>query len=133
MTDAEFLRAFEECTLPASAWTHQAHVRMAWLYLRAHPLPEGLSRARDGIQRYNAAVLKKENAYHETITCAYVRLVHDRMRMNGAVKDFASFCTHAPDLLDRTLTALLRHYRRETLFSDEARAGFVEPDLASLP
>jgi hypothetical protein len=34
VTDEEFLRAFEECRIPKAFWTHEAHVRMAWLYLR---------------------------------------------------------------------------------------------------
>ena len=131
--DAAFLRAFEDCTLPATAWTHQAHVRMAWLYLTRYRPEEALGRVRAGIQTFNDSVLKKANAYHETITQAYVRLIHERMSTNGNAEDFTSFSAHAPDLLDRTLSALLRHYRRETLFSSEARTGIVAPDLLPLP
>ena len=36
MNDAEMLLAFERCTLPAKAWTHEAHVRVAWTYLERH-------------------------------------------------------------------------------------------------
>ena len=104
---------------------------MAWLYLRQLSPPEALNRARAGIQRYNAAVLKKANAYHETITVAYVCLIHDRARANGNGDSFASFGVHSPDLLDRTLSALLRHYRRETLFSPEARARGEESAVST--
>ena len=34
MTDADFLAALERCTLPESEFTHAAHVRAAYLYLR---------------------------------------------------------------------------------------------------
>ena len=32
--DETFLRAFEDTTLPFEDWTHEAHMRMAWNYLR---------------------------------------------------------------------------------------------------
>jgi hypothetical protein len=37
MTDRQFLRAFEMRTLPFNQWTHRAHVKVAFLYLRDFP------------------------------------------------------------------------------------------------
>ena len=64
---------------------------------------------------------------------ASLRLIGDRIRRDPGVDSFAEFSTRNPDLLDRTLSALLVHYRRETLFRPEARAAFVEPDRSPLP
>src|ERR1700730_19414023 len=33
MTDQEFIRRFENCTLLAESFHHQDHVRLVWLYL----------------------------------------------------------------------------------------------------
>ncbi len=131
MTDEEFLAAFETCRLPEADWTHAAHVRMAWLSLRKGPFDQVLPRVRAGIQRYNAT-LQKLLAYHETITRAFLRLVHQRMSADGAGQTFDAFCRQNPDLL-QGVSVLLRHYRRETLFSPQARAQFVLPDLEPLP
>ena len=133
MTDHELLTAFERCTLPATAWTHEAHVRAAWIYLSRHDEAEALRRIRTSINRFNDTVTKKPGAYHETITAAYVRLIADRRSRLPARHTFGQFKDTSPDLLDRTLSALLHHYRRDTLFSDAARAGWVEPDLNALP
>ena len=132
MTDTEFLEAFESCTLPEAQWTHEAHVRMAWLYLQKMPLSEAMPVVRQGIKRYNAS-LKKLLAYHESITQAFLHLISHRMQCSGDRLSFVDFCNENPDLLDRTMTALLTYYRKETLFSQAARDGFVEPDLAILP
>lgn len=132
MTDAEFLAAFEACTLREAEWTHRAHIRMAWLYLRRGSFAEMLPAVRDGIRRYNAS-LQKHLAYHETITQAYLRLVDHRLRSVGASAPFEQFCEVNPDLLERGFGALLKHYRRETLLSDQARADFVQPDLQPFP
>ena len=132
MTDTEFLEAFEGCSLPEEQWTHAAHVRMAWLYLQRMPLSEAIPVVRDGIKRYNAS-LKKLLAYHETITQVFLQLISRRIQHSGGHQSFADFCNENPDLLDRNMNALLIYYRKETLFSQAARDGFVEPDLAILP
>lgn len=132
MTDAEFLKAFESCALPESRWTHEAHVRMAWLYLREKPLAEAIPIVREGIKRYNAS-LKKNLAYHETITQAFLSLIDHRMSRGVGHTSFSDFREENPDLLDRNMPVLLMHYRKETLFSQAAREAFLNPDIAALP
>ena len=79
MSDSELLHHFEHCTLLPSLWTHEAHVRVAWLYLKEHEESTALQLVRTGIQRFNDRVLKKAMAYHETITAAFIRLIaHER-------------------------------------------------------
>jgi hypothetical protein len=131
MTDEEFLAAFEWCTLPRAEWTHAAHVRLAWLYLGRLPFDQALGQVRDGIRRYNAA--HGSDGYHETITVAFVVLIRSRMADEGAGEGFAGFQARNPDLLDRGLLLLGRHYDPATLSSAVARQRFVVPDRESLP
>src|SRR5271163_1285927 len=99
MTDIEFFKAFESCSLPEDEWTHRSHVRMAWLYLKQMPLLQAIPIVREGIKRYNAT-LKKSLSYHETITQAFLHLINDRMRNGDGEQTFESFCAQNPDLLD---------------------------------
>ena len=121
--------AFHAQTLPASAWTHRAHVRMAFLYLRRHALDEAHVLLRVGIIRLNAAhglVETPTRGYHETLTRAWLAIVRELAR--GAEADSSGFIdAHATQLVS---DAPLRHYTRERILSLEARARFVEPDLA---
>lgn len=133
MNDVEFLRAFEKCTLTPADWTHEAHVRMAWLYLTHEPYDSALTLIRAGIQNLNARVLKKDLAYHETITVAFARLIESARRTLPAAHSLSDVKLHAPDLFDRQLSAVLKYYSRERLFSAESRAGWLEPDLVPLP
>jgi hypothetical protein len=126
MSDAAFIQAFEACTLPPVAFRHRDHVRLAWLYLRDHSLPEALARFSGGLKRY-AAALGKPGLYNETITVAYLTLVNERMARLGRDADWESFARANPDLL-RHPDALRPYYRDETLRSDLARAVFVLPD-----
>jgi hypothetical protein len=80
MSDSELLDHFEQCTLLPSLWTHEAHVRVTWLYLKDNSESTALQLVRSGIQRFNDGVLKKAMAYHATITVAFVRLIaHERL------------------------------------------------------
>src|SRR5262245_24080294 len=129
MTDDEFLAAFEAAAIPRKDWTHEAHVRMAWLYLPRLPFGEVVEHMGDGIETLEGRI-GSPDGYHETITVAFVRVIASRLRDR---EDYGRFRDRNPDLLDRTLTALLRHYAKERLFSPEARKGFIEPDREELP
>ena len=52
MTDDEFLGALETCKLPESAFGHAAHVRAAYLYLRAEDFAGALERTRRAIRNF---------------------------------------------------------------------------------
>jgi GNAT superfamily N-acetyltransferase len=123
--------AFHDRTLADARWTHVAHLRIAWMHLARYELDEAHLRMRAGIVRLNAAhglVETPARGYHETLTRAWLTLVADA-RLRAPCTDSVAFIAH--HRFDRD--APLRHYSRERLFSAEARAVFVPPDLARLP
>src|SRR3954463_12301694 len=78
-SDEAFLKSFEDCTLPFEQWRHRAHIKVAYLYLRQLPYEDALKKIRESIKRYNAATDTPETlerGYHETMTVAWMRLVH---------------------------------------------------------
>lgn len=150
MSDDDFLTAFERCHIARKDWTHEAHVRVAWLYLTRVPADEDVfDRVRIGIKKLNSALAQRQQmscirrfpkageketrgtgGYHETITVAFVTVIASRI-VPG--EDFPTFRDRNPDLFDRTLPALLKHYSPELLSSALPRAEFVEPDPEPLP
>ena len=133
-TDEMFLRAFEDCTLPFEQWKHRAHIKVAYLYLCALPYVEALDKVRTNIQRYNAATNTPElleRGYHETMTQAWMQLVHFTLCEYGPAASADEFLDTQEHLLNRK--ALRFFYSREQLISWRAKAEFVEPDLAPLP
>jgi hypothetical protein len=127
VNDRDFIDRFEDCTLPAADFPHRAHVRLAWLYLQEHPPLDALSRFCTSLKRF-AANLGKPGLYHETITWAYLLLIHERMTRTPT-PDFDAFAAANPDLLTWKPSVLDTYYRPETLHSDLARRVFVMPDL----
>jgi hypothetical protein len=133
MNDEALWCAFQERTLSHAEWTHVAHLRTAWLHLARWDLDEAHIKMRVGIIRLNAFHGTEETikrGYHETITRAWFAIVASLRRRDPCTDSLAFVTKHAP-LLDRE--APLRHYSRDLLFSPQARAIYVPPDLAPLP
>lgn len=130
MSDAEFRAAMEQCALPADAFRHRDHVRLAWIYCRTAG-PEAAAALAGRTIRAFAVHHHGGHKYHETITRAWVRLVAVAMRSTPAARDFDTFVAQHPYLLDKDYPR--QFYTAELLSSEAARAGWVEPDLAPLP
>jgi hypothetical protein len=126
------LDALEDRTLPPARFDHGAHVRAAWECLRREPsLGRALERFSRALSAY-AAAQGATGKYHETLTVAFVLLIHERLRRSGPVP-WDAFAAANPDLLLWPNPVLARWYSRETLGSEAARRSFVLPDaLAEL-
>jgi hypothetical protein len=127
LTDEGLIREFEAGREPAGGFHHRQHVRVAWWYVKRHPLPEALSRFIDGLKRF-AAALGTPELYHETITVAFVLLINERLDETGRAATWEEFAGAHPDLLAWKPSILDRYYRAETLASSRAKRVFVMPD-----
>ena len=108
--DAAFIRAFENGEIAPQDFHHADHLRLALAYLvSSASIDEATTRMAGGLRAF-ARAAGKEEKYHYTLTVAWVRLV--------------------ARLLDQQLP--LAYYTRDRLFSDEARARWVEPDRQPL-
>lgn len=127
LNDEEFVRQFEACALPAECFHHRDHVKLAWLYLQRHSLLETVQKFSEGIKRF-AAAHGKSDLYHETITWAYVFLIHERRQRAGGEQSWEAFAAANPDLMNWQTSILKSLYREETLRSELARRIFIFPD-----
>jgi hypothetical protein len=133
-SDSAFLKAFADCTIPVAEWKHRAHLKVAYLFLCRHPFAEALDQVRAGIQRYNAATNTPESlerGYHETITIAWLKLMHFTISEYGPAASADEFLDAQEQLLNQK--ALRFFYSRESLLSWRAKAEYVAPDLTPLP
>ena len=122
MNDGDFIAAFESATL--AEFHHRDHVRAAWCYLGSSTVLGALERFTRALKRF-AAAQGKPQLYHETITWAYLFLIHERMHDS---ETWDTFAARNPELLVWRPSILDRYYRPETIASDRARMAFVLPD-----
>ena len=134
MDDETFLRQFESTTWPKAEWHHRQHIKVAYLYLRRYPLETATVKIREGIKAYNTAHNVEDtllSGYHETMTQAWLRLVHFTLCEYGPAENADTFFEQHPQL---SQTKVLRFFYSKARFtSPEAKAMFVEPDLTPLP
>ena len=126
LTDDELLERFQAATLPSDEFPHREHVRVAWLFVRRHGMPEALTAFSTALRHF-ATVHDAPNLYHATITWAYLLLIHARQQASPA-DDWDTFAAQNADLLSWKPSILDRYYTPETLWSDFARRSFVLPD-----
>jgi hypothetical protein len=126
LTDVEFLDRFERRTL--GSFTHRDHIRLAFIHARQGGVEAAVAGARRirGFAEDAGAAGK----YHETLTVAWARIIAHLAERSPDLP-FPAFLDAHPALQDRGL--LLRHYSKPRLWSEAARARFLEPDLLPLP
>ena len=129
MNDRDFVAAIEGCAIAGSDFRHADHIRLAWIYLREHPLIEAIDRLTTSLKRF-AAHHGAPEKYHETITWAYLLLIHERLQRGGASATWDEFRAANADLFAWKPSILERYYATATLQSDVARRVFVLPSPA---
>jgi hypothetical protein len=109
-SNSAFVRAFERGEILAADFHHAEHLRLALAYLaESGSVDEASERMAAALRRFAAAAGHPEK-YHHTLTLFWMRMV--------------------ARLLDKDLP--LAYYSSERLWSDEARAGWLTPDIRSL-
>lgn len=145
------VKAFEDGSLPNSQFNHAAHLTVAAWYLSRLPFDEAVATMRASIKRY-AAAHGHDRLYHETITLFWLKLLQGYMEGDGRAEwdnikvELGGSTTAAQSVKGVRLLKLINgvisefgdtrlifeYYSRDLLFSAEARAGWVEPDVKPL-
>lgn len=128
--DHEFLEDVRCGRVPPGEFRHRDHVRYAYLLCRERPLEEVLVRARLDLQLL-ARQAGRPELYHETMTWAFVFLIHERLQDAPAGEGFEEFVGRHPELLGDARALLAGWYEPERLASDAARRSFLFPEPRS--
>jgi hypothetical protein len=124
------------CALRREEWTHEAHLAACcWLIAeRPEIAPEGDLPGL--IRRFNESVggvNSETEGYHETITQCFIRAVRVYLQRVDPALSLVAKVNGLLCSAEGRRDWPMRFYDPKTLFSREARLGWVEPDLAPLP
>jgi hypothetical protein len=131
--DEAFRAQFESCEFPAADFNHREHLRLAYIYLvdTVNDTETASRLMREAIHGFLEHLGVGPAKYHETITRAWILAVRHFMEATPDSDSAASFIEQNPVMLDSKI--MMTHYSAELLFSDEARAEFVQPNLDPIP
>ena len=131
---SNLVEGFKSRTLPAAHWTHEAHLITGLWFNYNYSELEAICFLRSGIISYNISSGGEntpEKGYHETLTLFWCRILNNFIKINEGLSLI--------DLCDKFLKSRwsskelpLEYYSREVLFSLEARATWIAPNLRNL-
>ena len=125
-TDDSFLEAFANCSFPRKTFTHEAHLRLALLYIKEYGEEYACEKLADDLKKYSFTV-SDGSRFHYTITCLSVRIVALCWN-NMKERDFDSLITHYP-LLTKDFKKLVSEFYSIDIFNDsKAKAQYIKPD-----
>lgn len=127
LTDPEFLKQFADCTLDPAVFSHEAHLRLAWIHIRESGLKDAITNIRDQLKQY-VKKLGAEHKYNETVTVAAVKAVDHFMRRSSS-GSFAEFLTEFPRLKYSFKELLAFHYKTDVFQDERAKKSYLEPEL----
>ncbi|WP_353777635.1 hypothetical protein [Winogradskyella sp. 3972H.M.0a.05] len=126
-TDEEFANEFKNATLPPSLFSHEAHLRLAWIYVKAYGIEQAVDMVKSQLINY-VNHLGAVSKYNETVTIAAVRAVY-HFTLKSKSHNFKDFIDEFPRLKTNFKDILGQHYGIDLFNSKMAKSSFLEPDL----
>ncbi|TDP39148.1 hypothetical protein DEU29_10343 [Idiomarina aquatica] len=127
VSDADFLIQLEQRSFGKDDIDHLWHLRVAWVYLKAHPWPIALQKVVDLLRTERNFGLG-DIPYHHTLTIASLRIINVRIS-KADYNDFCDFLNDNQDLVDDMPSVIKRYYSEKAITSEAAQTSYVAPDL----
>lgn len=126
-SDEEFKEVFESCNLDPSLFSHEAHLRLAWIIVRENGAQEAIDIICDQIQAY-VIKLGAEDKFNKTLTIAATKAVSHFIQKSHS-DNFPDFILEFPRLKNNFKDLMAAHYSFDIYNSQNAKNHFLEPDL----
>lgn len=129
ISDAEFEKQFTENTFKPLWFTHEAHLRLAWIYITKYGKETALEmyskQLQDFANKYNA-----DGKYNATLTFASIQIMDVFIQKSDAY-DFQDFINEFSQLKTNFKEIISTYYSGDVFTSKEAKQQVLQPDLKS--
>ncbi len=126
LSDNEFREEYESLTLDSSWFSHEAHLRMTWIYLNEKSLEGAIEAMCSTLHRFDNA-FGDGTKYHKTVTIAAVKIVH-LFKEKTKAASFAELLEIVPALKDSFKSLIQAHYSYDVFSDSKAKNEFIAPD-----
>jgi hypothetical protein len=128
LSDNEFEQQFAGCELDPELFSHEAHLRLAWIHIQNYGVDKAIENISTQLKRYTAHV-NAAAKFNKTVTIAAVYAVHHFMKKNPST-DFAGFINTNPQLKYNFRSLIQTHYSQDVFNEAAAKKEFLHPDLS---
>jgi hypothetical protein len=127
MDDKEFELQFATCKLNPELFTHEAHLRLAWIHIKNYGPEAAIENICNQLISYTKHVGAADK-YNVTVTIAAIRAVNHFINKSGS-NSFLDFVNEFPRLKFNFKKIIAAHYKTDIFKSGEAKQNYIEPEL----
>jgi hypothetical protein len=127
LTDIELENQFASGRLDQKLFSHEAHLRLAWIHIRKDGIHQAIIAIRQQLQDFVERLGAKDK-YNETVTIAALHAVHHFMQ-RSKTDNFKDFIAENPRLKFNFKELIGFHYYTNIFVSEAAKKKYLEPEL----
>ncbi len=127
LMDIEFEEQFKSCSLHPAIFTHEAHLRLAWIHIHKYGANIAIDNIRSQLQNF-VEHLGAKNKYNETVTIAAIKAVYHFI-LRSKTDNFEDFIAENQSLKNNFKELLAFHYETDVFNSPIAKEKFLTPEL----
>ena len=128
LSDSDFEQKLINCELNPSNFTHEAHLRLAWININKYGIKQAEIKIQNQLQKF-VEFVGAQDKYNMTLTLAAIKAVYHFMLKSNS-DNFKNFIIEFPRLKYNFKELIDYHYGFDIYNSDKAKKEFLEPDLA---
>ncbi len=126
-SDSKFIQQFINCELDPAEFSHEAHLRLAWININRYGVSQAETNIQNQLQNFVQHFGVKDK-YNKTLTIAATKAVYHFM-LKSKSGNFNAFLLEFPSLKYNFKELMNSHYSFDIYNSDKAKSEFLEPDL----
>jgi len=127
LTDEEFEKQFENCQLDPALFSHEAHLRLAWIHIEKYGIDKAIENISYQLKKF-VEFLGVTNKYNETVTVAAVKAVY-HFKLRTETTNFKEFILQNSKLKYHFKELLRQHYTTDIYNDQRAKERFLAPEL----
>lgn len=127
LKDDLFEEQFATGSLDPTLFSHEAHLRLAWIHISKYGEAKAISNISKQLQNF-VRLVGAVDKYNDTLTVAAIKAVNHFMQ-KAPLASFHEFITAYPRLKTNFKNIIQQHYGFDIFDSAAARAAYVAPDL----
>jgi hypothetical protein len=127
LSDTTFEAQFANCQLSPALFSHEAHLRLAWIHITKYGIEQALINIQSQLQDFVSYVGAKDK-YNTTLTIAAVKAVY-HFTLKSRSTTFQEFITEFPRLLHNFKELMEAHYSMDIFTLENAKKQYILPDL----
>lgn len=127
LSDEEFEEQFADCILEPSLFTHEAHLRLAYIHIKKYGQVMAVENICTQIKAFDNCY-GDGTKFHMTVTIAAVRMINHFMNKQKGLS-FEELIATYPRLVHSFKELIRQHYSFNVFTDGEAKKKYLQPDL----